>query len=90
MPLHLPVLCGYCSVVFHSMPILVLGLQTPWGMDVVLCLDHFTCCKATCTLFLSNYRGCVPLKLTIVPTIKIYMCLLQSVYCGKVVGRTTI
>lgn len=35
MILHLPVLCGYCSAMFDSMSILVFGLQTPWGMDMV-------------------------------------------------------
>lgn len=51
MLLHLPVLCGHCSAVFHSRPTLAFGLQTPWGMDVVFCLDHFTSCRAIHTPF---------------------------------------
>lgn len=66
MLLYLHVLCGYCSAGFHSMSTLAFGLQTPWGMDTVFCLDHFTRCKATCILSPSKCRGHVALNLATV------------------------
>lgn len=56
MWLHLPVLCGYCSAVFHSIPTLAFGLQTPWGMDVVLCLDLLQ--SNMYSFFLQLQRAC--------------------------------
>lgn len=84
MPLHLPLLCGYCSAVFYSMPTVAFGLQSPWGMDVVFCLDHFTCCKATHTISFSKCRGTIAFKIEIVRAVKIYVCeiVFFAVYCG--------
>lgn len=61
-----PILIQYCSAGFHSMSTLAFGLQTPWGMDMVFCLDHFTRCKATCILSPSKCRGRVALNLATV------------------------
>lgn len=70
-------ICLYCvGIVLQcsiACPLLLLDYKLLGGMDVVFCLDHFTCCKATCTLSPSKYRGHVTPKLTIVGAVKIYM-----------------
>lgn len=70
-----------CSIAY---PLLLLDYKL-LGVWMWFCV--WTCCKATCTLSSSNYRGRVILKLTFVGTMKIYICEIVSFAINLLLGE---